>query len=92
MRYSVNYQRIQKGDSRPAAEGETIKIANVSDAMGFLCVPNVGDFVHIDNTMSGRVKSKLFFYTGDTCRINIVVEEDPTIYWGGLIKEEAARV
>jgi hypothetical protein len=63
-------------------------------------LPNVGDFVSVDNGMdggnraniSGRVRSRLFRYIRGsddslTCLVNIVVEETDELVWAALVKE-----
>jgi hypothetical protein len=64
---------------------------------GHALIPNVGDFVQLDNSMNkmtsikGRVRSRAFFYLGGTeivepaCNINIILEEMDE-HWSKLIK------
>lgn len=98
MKYSIDYQYLAKGASRPSDDGEVVGI-RTDDESGPVLLPNVGDYVHIDNSMdkgqrtafSGKVRSKLFNYiriSNDEvmCGINIVVEETDDD-WGKLIKE-----
>lgn len=93
MKYGVNYQYLPKGSTRPQDEGVTVDISDISDKGGFVLIPNVGDYVNLDNTMNdmasfaGKVKSRLFSYIGDYCYVNIVVEQADTDDWGALIKE-----
>ena len=98
MKYSIDYQYLSKGSSRPSDDGEVVGI-QADDSSGVVLLPNVGDYVHIDNStdggqraaFSGKVKSKLFNYIRVSedevhCIINIVVEETDDD-WGQLIKE-----
>ena len=92
MRYDLNYQQIRKGAARPDDEGTTVEIDIKAD--GHVVLPNVGDYVSIDNSgtdmgsVRGRVRSRLFRYIGkaDVCYVNIVVE-DTDDDWGKLVKE-----
>ena len=95
IKYSVDYQYLPKGRSRPSDDGTAIGIQANDDA-GLVILPNVGDFVHIGKSseyidFSGRVKTRAFFYqrlSDDSvhCHVNIVVEETDDD-WGALIKE-----
>jgi hypothetical protein len=98
MKYSIDYQYLAKGATRPSDDGEVVGI-QTDDEAGPVILPNVGDYVHIDNSSDkgqrsaffGKVRSKLFNYiriSDDevTCGINIVVEETNDD-WGKLIKE-----
>jgi hypothetical protein len=98
LKYSIDYQYMTKGSSRPNDDGEVVAI-KATDESGTVIIPNVGDFVHIDTFIEndprtkfyGRVRSRMFSYLrmsdGDTaCTINIVVEETDD-NWGELIKE-----
>jgi hypothetical protein len=99
MKYSVNYQYLEKprgrpGDGRPNDDGRAVEI-DTTDKGGFALLPNVGDYVSIDGMgtgprFSGKVKSRLFNYISTTdevfCHVNIVVEETDDD-WGALIKE-----
>ena len=98
MTYHIDYQFMPKGSSRPIDDGEIVGI-QADDKSGMVLLPNVGDYVHIDNStdggrrsaFSGKVRSRLFTYirvseTEVNCAINIVVEEDDDD-WGKLIKE-----
>lgn len=98
MRYYLNFQQLPKGASRPEDNGRTVILDIQKD--GHALLPNVGDFVSMDNSTTkdkisevhGRVKSRVFFYLGSSdtvegaCSINIVVEETADD-WGLLIKE-----
>ena len=99
MKYSIEYQYLPKGKTRPCDDGEIVGI-KTDDQSGMVILPNVGDFVDINNfsskhgheSFSGRVKTRLFNYlrTPDDeilCHVNIVVEEDQDTNWGSLIKE-----
>ena len=96
MKYSMNYQYMPKQAARPRDDGTTVEVE--ADWNGFAPIPNVGDFVHHDNSMNGmasfhgKVKSRVFFYIrGSTpenavCMINIMIEETDDD-WGKLSKE-----
>ncbi|HIF9101667.1 TPA: hypothetical protein ACX6PR_002588 [Photobacterium damselae] len=99
MKYSIEYQYLPKGNTRPCDDGEIVGI-KADDQSGVVILPNVGDFVDINNhssahgheSFSGKVKTRLFNYlrTPDDeiyCHVNIVVEEDPETNWGSLLKE-----
>jgi hypothetical protein len=89
-KYAINFQRLNKGASRPTDDGQTVECE--TDSSGFMLVPNVGDFVQLtplkqgDISMTGRVRSRMFLYAGEHCVVNIVVE-DTDDDWGLLIKE-----
>ncbi len=97
MKYSIDYQYLPKGSSRPIDDGEIVGI-EATDATGTVILPNVGDFVSVDNStdggersnFAGKVRSRLFRYIrlGDEmlCMVNIVVEETDDD-WGMLVKE-----
>lgn len=98
MKYSIDYQYLSKGASRPSDDGEIVGI-KADDESGTVLLPNVGDYVHIDNSVdkgkrsafSGKVRSRLFNYIRVSeddvyCSVNIVVEETDDD-WGKLIKE-----
>ncbi len=97
MKYRIDYQYLPKDSVRPHDDGEVIGI-DATDETGTVILPNVGDFVDIDNCANssehssfyGRVRSRMFHYTRtDTdvyCIVNIVVEETDDD-WGKLIKE-----
>jgi hypothetical protein len=98
IKYRIDYQYLPKGSSRPQADGKVVGIEATSDS-GQTILPNVGDHVHIDNSMdggermmfTGKVRSRLFSYIrvsdGEIfCNVNIVVEETDDD-WGKLIKE-----
>lgn len=94
MKYYIDYQYMPKESARPLDNGEAVAI----ETDGAAVIPNVGDYIHIDNSsdpdgrvsFSGKVKSRLFRYirVGNemTCGVNIVVAEDDDD-WGLLIKE-----
>jgi hypothetical protein len=95
VKHFIDFQYLPKGKDRPIDDGEIVGIK--SD--GNIVLPNVGDFVSIDNSTDqgkradfhGRVKSRLFSYirlseTEVHCVVNIVVEETDDD-WGALIKE-----
>lgn len=97
MKYFIDYQYLRKNAARPSDDGQVVGI-EVSDAGGFAVIPNVGDYVQVENSadpngrssFSGKVRSRLFTYIRGggqiTCGVNIVVEEDDDD-WGKLIKE-----
>lgn len=97
MKYYIDYQYLPEGATRPLDDGEAIGIEATGEA-GSVLLPDVGDFVHIDNSadggervsFSGKVKSRVFRYFRSGaeihCGINIVVEETDDD-WGLLIKE-----
>jgi hypothetical protein len=97
IKYRIDYQEFCKGSTRPSDDGEVVGI-EATDETGSVIIPNVGDYVSVDNdgdeqgrsSFAGKVRSRLFRYVrvGETlwCIVNIVVEhtEDD---WGLLIKE-----
>lgn len=96
MKTYIDYQYLPKGGGRPIDDGKIVGI-ETGEISGTVVIPNVGDFVSIQNaegeeyrTFSGKVRSRLFNYfmrKGETvCGINIVVEETDDD-WGMLIKE-----
>jgi hypothetical protein len=97
MKYGIDYQFLAKDASRPTDDGEIVGI-EATDESGTVILPNLGDFVHIDNSadgvgrssFSGKVRSRLFTYLRSRddvfCSVNIVVEETDDD-WGKLIKE-----
>lgn len=97
MKYGIDYQFLAKGADRPTDDGEIVGI-EATDETGTVILPNVGDYVHIDNSadggerssFSGKVRSRLFTYIRTAndvfCNVNIVVEETNDD-WGKLIKE-----
>ncbi|EIE1218942.1 hypothetical protein ACTBAC_000465 [Vibrio parahaemolyticus] len=99
MKYSIEYQLMAEGASRPSDDGDVVGI-EASDESGLVILPNVGDYVDVNNhsdgegraSICGVVKTKLFRYiripNGEMfCHVNIVVQEDKDIDWGSLIKE-----
>lgn len=97
MKFSVNYQHLPKGAARPIDDGTIIELEFDSSASGAVVLPNVGDYVQIDNSaqgerssFSGKVRSRLFTHINTTqteyCHVNIIVEDDDDD-WGLLIKE-----
>jgi hypothetical protein len=97
MKYGIDYQYLPLGAQRPLDDGEIVGI-EATDATGTVILPNVGDYVSIDNStdggtrsnFSGKVKSRLFRYIRVPdeifCQVNIIVEETKDD-WGKLIKE-----
>ena len=98
MKYSIDFQYMPKGAARPIDDGEIVGI-QADDKSGVILLPDVGDFVHIDNSsdggersdFSGKVRSRLFTYIRSRndeiyCGVNVVVEETDDD-WGKLIKE-----
>lgn len=90
MKYYVTFQEMGTQHGRPIDHPSTADFE--SDGLGM--IPNVGDYVEIEPAgnpdaprYSGNVRSRLFRYIGDTCGINIVVEDNPDDDWGKLIKE-----
>ncbi len=95
MNYSLTYQYMPSGNARPEDGGETIELNTSDDPCSFYLIPNIGDYVEIQNpadgdSFAGMVKSRLFNYFrtdgNNLCRINIVIEETGDD-WGVLIKE-----
>ena len=98
MKYYIDYQFLPKDAARPIDNGEVVGI-EASDASGMVVLPNVGDYVQVDNSagtgqrssFSGKVRSRLYRYirvsrTEVHCAGNMVVEKDDD-NWGRLIKE-----
>lgn len=98
MKYEIDYQYLAKGAQRPQDNGEVVGI-EATDESGTVVLPNVGDYVEIQNaadgkqrsSFAGKVRTRLFRYTrvpgGEVvCQVNIVVEETSDD-WGRLIKE-----
>ncbi|VVS91048.1 hypothetical protein [Desulfoluna spongiiphila] len=98
MKYSFDYQYMPKGAARPYDDGVIVG-TEIKDPSELVLLPNVGDYVNIENSMektkresfSGKVRSKLFNYTRLAnneihCGINIVVEETDDDF-SKLIKE-----
>ena len=100
MKYYINYQHLPKGSSQPLDEGQTVRIDIQKDGQAIL--PSVGDYVMLNNSTNkmqsfqGRLKTRVFSYTGTTedielegdCDINIVLEHT-TDDWGDLIKKRS---
>lgn len=98
VKYLIEYQHMPAGSTRPLDDGEIVGI-EASDSGDFAVLPNVGDYVSVDNSgdseeerpsFSGKVRSRLFRYIrtehGLMCLVNIVVE-DTKDDWGKLVKE-----
>lgn len=97
MKYYVDYQYFPKGASRPIDNGEVVPLEIGAGGDPSL-LPNVGDYVHIDNSMfkgtrvgfSGKVRSRFFRYICAeglaSCAVCIVVEETDDDF-GALVKE-----
>ena len=98
MKYIIDYQYMPAGNSRPQDEGEVITIEAQDSSGDTVLIPNVGDYVLIDNSQdggeranfSGKVRSRYFRYIRSSddvcCLINIVVEETEDDF-GALVKE-----
>lgn len=99
IKYQIDYQYLAKGSARPSDDGEVVGI-KATGASGVVILPNVGDFVEINNSkvsgrlrhLSGRVKSRLFTYirSGRTtvhCHVNVVVEQADEADWDALSKQ-----
>jgi len=89
MKYYVTFQQMGPV-GRPIDHPSTADFETDDSGM----IPQVGDYVQIEPIGSpegprydGKVRSRLFRYLGDTCGINIVVEDAPEDVWGQLIKE-----
>lgn len=97
MKYGIDYQYLPRDAQRPQDDGEIVG-TELTDGGGVIVLPNVGDYVEINNagdggqrsSFSGKVRSRLFRYirVADEvhCQVNIVVEETSDD-WGKLIKE-----
>lgn len=97
MKYSIDYQYLPSGAGRPQDDGEIVGIS-ATDESGVVLLPDVGDYVSIDNSgygegrssFSGKVRSRLFRYIRGPedifCLVNIVVEHENDD-WGLLVKE-----
>lgn len=97
MRYGIDYQFLAAGASRPTDDGEIVGI-EATDQTGTVILPNVGDYVYIDNSadggerssFQGKVRSRLFSYIRSHedvfCYVKIIVEENDDD-WGLLSKE-----
>lgn len=67
IKYNIDYQFMPKGHSRPRDDGEVVGIS-ATDEKGVVILPNVGDYVHVDNSsdggeraaFSGKVRSRAF--------------------------------
>lgn len=102
MKYSIDFQFMPKGSSRPSDDGIVVGIV-ATDQTGTVFLPNIGDHLNIDNgathgnlvSFKGRVRSRLFNYArvGEHfddevfCSVNIVVEEVDDAVFDELIKE-----
>jgi hypothetical protein len=99
MRYSITYQQLHKGNSRPS-DDNIMEAILIEDGGPLVPIPNIGDHVYVENgrdrkeTIAGRVRSRFFRYicpgtdpTLHGCHINIVVEEIPHAEYGALVKE-----
>jgi hypothetical protein len=97
MRYSIDYQYMPKYEERPLDQGEVVGI-EVNGQSGPVLIPEVGDYVHIDNlidggqrtSFSGRVRTRLFSNIRTInevfCSVTIVVGEEEE-GWHRLINE-----
>jgi hypothetical protein len=97
MKYFVDYQYLPKGAARPVDNGEVVPI-EISAKGDPAFLPDVGDYVHIDNSIfgenrasfSGKVRSRYFRYIcskGErNCAVNVVVEQTNDDF-GKLVKE-----
>src|SRR5690606_643820 len=97
MKYFVDYQYLPKGASRPVDNGEVVPL-EISAGADPSLLPNVGDYVHIDNSMfkgaragfSGKVRSRYFRYICSeheaNCAVNIVIEQTDDDF-SALVKE-----
>jgi hypothetical protein len=97
IKYQIDYQYMSKGAVRPHDDGEVVGIEATSE-QGLVLLPNVGDFVSIDNSADGgertdfhgKVQSRVFRYVRTKneifCLVNIVVAETDDD-WGKLVKE-----
>ncbi|MGC1458265.1 MAG: hypothetical protein WA825_08325 [Steroidobacteraceae bacterium] len=69
MDYYIDFQYLPKGAARPLDQGEVVNIQASSEGT-FAMLPNVGDYVHIDNStdkgeragFSGKVRSRVYHY------------------------------
>lgn len=50
IKYGIDYQYLPKGSARPLDDGEIVGIQATSES-GQVILPNVGDYVHIDNSV-----------------------------------------
>jgi hypothetical protein len=48
IQYRIDYQELSKGSVRPSDDGEVVGI-EATDETGSVIIPNVGDYVSIDN-------------------------------------------
>ena len=51
IRYYIDYQYLPKNRSRPIDDGAIVDI-RATDKSGFAIIPNVGDYVYIDCSMT----------------------------------------
>jgi hypothetical protein len=59
MKYFVDYQQMAKGAARPNDDGEIVGI-EMDDKAGFILLPNVGDFVSVDNGKAASERTPAF--------------------------------
>ncbi|MEN2271730.1 hypothetical protein AAGF18_19095 [Vibrio diabolicus] len=98
MKYSIEYQRVYADTHRPLDEGEIVGIIFESNEESTI-IPNVGDYVRVDNRadggeraqLKGIVKSRLFEYIRNPdddlfCSVNITVFDDDSVDWTRLKK------
>ena len=97
MKYFVDYQYLPKDAGRPVDNGEVVPI-EISAKGDPAFLPNIGDYVHIDNSMygegrvsfAGKVRSRYFRYfcskDETNCAVNVVVEQIDDDF-GILVKE-----
>lgn len=84
MRYTIHFQLLESGDSRPqedffeefidVSDGKTTPIPNVGDAV------EIEHIEHHDTKGVFKVLTRLFSYYGEnlaSCQVNIVVTELP---------------
>lgn len=92
MKYTVDYEFLPRGFSRPHDQGRSPAVTEFDDDIQLKpLLPSAGDHVRITDPHSpggilrtGRVKSRLFSYVRDTCHINILVEEIEPEEWESL--------
>lgn len=98
MKYNIAYQYKPEASPRPHGDGLIVPIEATDDS-GMVLLPNVGDYVQIDNSwkesddqaaFSGKVRSRIFRYLftdeKSFCQVDIVIE-DTDDNWGLVIKE-----